>query len=105
MHSLQRNSSEIPLPSPGYSTQKTTLPTLPRSMQSRVYEMVERLSVRVSVCPIIGKQQRRAAGLLLRAVRAADIDRQPRAPSCNGAAARRSAEYAGSVVSTAEGRG
>jgi len=74
-------------------------------MQSRVYETVERLSVRVSVCPIIGKQQRRAAGLLLRAVRAADIDRQPRAPSSNGAAARRSAANAGSVVSTAEGRG
>jgi len=37
-----------------------------------------RLSFRLSVCPIIWPQQRRAAGLLLSAVRAGDIDRQRR---------------------------
>jgi len=40
--------------------------------------------------------------LLLSAVRAGDVDRQRRAPSSNGAAARRSAAHAGSVVFTAE---
>jgi len=48
-----------------------------------------RPSVRLSVCPII--RRRRVAGLLLSAVWAGDIDRQCRAPSSNGAAARRSA--------------
>ena len=33
------------------------------------------LSVRSSVCPVDRQQQRRAAGLLLSAVRAGDIDR------------------------------
>jgi len=59
-----------------------------------------RLSVRLSVCPIIWPQQRRAAGLLLSAVRAGDIDRQRRCS--NGAAARRSAVNAGSVMLAAE---
>ena len=63
-----------------------------------------RPSVRLSVCPIIRPQQRCAAGLLLSTVRAGDIDRQRRAPapSSNGAAARRSAANAGSVMLTAE---
>ena len=39
-----------------------------------------RVSVLPSVCPIIRPQPRRAAGLLLSAVRAGDIDRQRRAP-------------------------
>ena len=47
-----------------------------------------RLSVRQSVCPISRTQQRRAAGLLLSAVRAKDIDRQRRAPGSSSAAAR-----------------
>jgi len=45
------------------------------------------LSVRLSVCPIYRPLQLRAAGLLLGAPRAGDIDRQRRAPSSNGAAA------------------
>jgi len=40
--------------------------------------------------------------LLLSAVRAGDIGRERRAPSSNGAAARRSAANAGSVMLTAE---
>jgi len=51
-------------------------------------------------------QQRRAAGLLLSAVRAKDIDRQRRAPGRSSAAARgrstRSAANAGNVMLTAE---
>ena len=43
-------------------------------MHSRVYETVERPSVCLSVCPMI--RPRRAAGLLLSAVRAGNIDRQ-----------------------------
>jgi len=63
-----------------------------------------RLFVRLSVCPIIWPQQRRAAGLLLSAVRAESIDRQRRAatPLQHGAAARRSAVNAGSVMLAAE---
>jgi len=45
-------------------------------------------SVRQSVCPISQTQQRRAAGLLLSAVRAKDIDRQRRALGSISAAAR-----------------
>ena len=65
-----------------------------------------RPSVCLSVCPIIAPQ-RRAAGLLLSAERAGDIDRQLRATgaSSNGATARRSAADAGSVTLTAEVRG
>jgi len=60
-------------------------------------------SVRPSIGSIDRQQQRRAAGLLLSAVRAGDIDRQRRepAPSSNGATARRSAAYAGIVTLTA----
>jgi len=49
------------------------------------------LSVYLFVYPIDRQQQRRAAGLLLSAVRARDIDQQWRAPepSSNGASARR----------------
>ena len=47
-----------------------------------------RPSVRPSVCPISQTQQRRAAGLLLSAVRAKEIDRQRRAPGSSSAAAR-----------------
>jgi len=47
-------------------------------MLRRVYEKVERpsvgLSVCPSVCPVDRRQQRRAAGLLLNAVRAGDIN-------------------------------
>ena len=50
-----------------------------------------RPSVRQSVCPISRTQQRRAAGLLLSAVRAKDIDRQRRAPGSSSAAARAAA--------------
>ena len=80
-------------------------------------------STRPSVCPVDRKQQRRAGGLLLSAVRAGDIGRQLRARcgkraatcagaqqqrrrstalSSNGAAARRSAANAGSVTLTAD---
>jgi len=48
-------------------------------MRSRIYEAIERPSVCPSVCPIIRPQQRRAAGLLLSAVRTGNIDRQRRA--------------------------
>jgi len=41
---------------------------------------MKRSSVRPSVCAIIRQEQRRAAGLLLSAVRAGDISRQRRAP-------------------------
>jgi len=61
-----------------------------------------RPSVRQSVCPISQTQQRRAAGLLLSAVRAKDIDQRRRATGSNGAAARRSAANAVNVISTAE---
>jgi len=48
-----------------------------------VYEKVERpsvgLSVCPSVCPVDRQQQRRAAGLLLSAVRAGDINDSPAA--------------------------
>jgi len=67
-------------------------------MRIRVRVTVRCPSVRLSVCPIIRPQQRRAAGLLLSAVHAGHIDRQRRAPSSNGAAARRSAANAGSVM-------
>jgi len=50
---------------------------------------MQRSGVRLSVCPIIRPQQRRAtAGLLLSAVQAGDIARQRQAPCSNGAAAR-----------------
>ena len=45
---------------------------------------------------------RRAAGLLLSAVWVGDIDRQRRAPSSSGAAARRSAAIAGTAMLTVE---
>ena len=63
-----------------------------------------RPSVRLSIYPIIPQPLRRAAGLLLSAPRAGNVDRQRRAPapSSNGAAARRSAVNAGSDVLTAE---
>ena len=61
-----------------------TLLTLLAYILSRFYETV---GVRPFVCPAIQPQQRRAAGLLLSAVRAKDIDRQRRAPGSNGAAA------------------
>jgi len=57
-------------------------------MRSRVYKTVRCPSVRQSVCPISQTQQRRAAGLLLSAVRSKDIDRQRRAPGSSSAAAR-----------------
>jgi len=60
------------------------------------------VSVRQSVCPISRAQQRRAAGLLMNAVRAKDIDRQRRAPGSSSAAARRSAANAGNVTLRAE---
>jgi len=64
------------------------------------------LSVYLFVYPIDRQQQRRAAGLLLSAVRTRDIDQQWRAPapSSNGASARRWAANAGSDMLTAEGR-
>ena len=61
-------------------------------MRSRVYKTVRcpsvRLSVSQSVPSVKRTQQRRAAGLLLSAVRAKDIDRQRRAPGSSSAAAR-----------------
>jgi len=54
---------------------------------------MKRSSVRPFVCPIDRQQQRHAAGLLLSAVRAGDLDQQQ---------ARRSATNAGSVTLTAE---
>jgi len=73
--------------------------TLPHSTRSRVFVTIGCPSVRLSVCPIIRRQQRRAAGL-----RAGDIDRQRCAPGTqqHAAAARRSAANAGSAMSTAE---
>jgi len=74
--------------------------TLPLSTRrSRVFVTIGCPSVRLSVCPIIRPQQRRAAGL-----RAGDIDRQRCAPGTqqHAAAARRSAANAGSAMSTAE---
>jgi len=56
------------------------------------------VSVRQSVCPISRTQQWRAAGLLLSAVRAKDIDRQRRATGSSSAAARRSAANAGNAM-------
>jgi len=59
----------------------------PHSMRSGIYVTVERPAVCHSVCPIDRQQQRWPAGLLLSAVRARDIDRQPPAPrtSCRRA--------------------
>jgi len=76
-------------------------------MRSRVPGTVGRpsvwVSVHVSAClSIIRPQPRRAAGLLLGAVRAGDINRLRRGPSSNGAAARRSAANASSVAFTAD---
>jgi len=52
---------------------------------------------------VVRQQERRAAGLLLSASRAGDISReQAPALSSNGAAARRTAANAGSVMLTAE---
>jgi len=61
---------------------------------------MKRSRVRPSVCLIIGPQPRRAAGLLLSAVWAGDIDRQRRPPGAlqqHGVAARRSAANARAV--------
>jgi len=59
--------------------------------------------VRLSVCPIILPQQRRAADLLLSAVWTRNIDEQRRrVPGSNGAAAWRFAAYAGSAMLAAE---
>ena len=58
--------------------------------------------VRPSVRPIVRPQPRRAAGLLLSAVRAETIDRQRRALTSSGAAARRSAANASSVTFRAD---
>ena len=65
---------------------------------------IKRSGVRQSVCRISPTQQRRAAGLLLSAVRAKDIDRQRPAAAAPqpGAAARRSTANAGNVMLTAE---
>ena len=75
-------------------------------MRSRVYKTVRCPSVRQSVCPISQTQQGRAAGLLLSAVRAKDIDRQRGAPGSSSAAARvRSTALSskcGNVMLTAE---
>ena len=55
-------------------------------MRIRVYETFERPSVRPSVCPVDGQQQRRASGLTPSVPRAGDIDRlQAPALSNNGA--------------------
>jgi len=78
-------------------------------------ESMKRSSVRpsacpsacLSVCPVTRPQPRHAAGLLLSAARAGDIDRQrrsPRAPRHSGAAARRSAANASRVTLTADSR-
>jgi len=66
-----------------------------------------RLSIRPSVCPIDRQQQRRAAGLLLSALRPGNTDRQRRTQtlSSNYAAARRLAANVGSVTLTADVRG
>jgi len=65
-----------------------------------------RPSGRLSVRPIIRPQPQRAAGLLLSAVQAGYIDRQRRAPTSSGAAARaaarRSAANASSVTFTVD---
>ena len=60
------------------------------------------LTVCLSVCPS-HHSHAAAAGLLLSAVPAGDIDRQRRAPSSSGATARRSAANADSVMLTTEG--
>jgi len=82
-------------------------------MRSKVYETVERLSVRPSVCLSVCLSHRRAAaaaraaGLLLSAQRAGDSSRRRRAHlqlgclSSNGAVA----ANAGSVMLTTDGRG
>jgi len=64
------------------------------------------LIIRPSVCPIDRQQQRRAAGLLLSAPRAGNIDRQqaPALAATAPHAARRSAANAGIVMLTAKGR-
>ena len=63
-----------------------------------------RPSVRLSIYPIIPQPLRRAAGLLLSAPRAGNVDRQRRAPapSSNGAAARRPTANAGSIMLIAD---
>ena len=71
-------------------------------MRSWVCVTLRRPSVRPSVSPIHPPLQQRAAGLLLSAVRAGDIDRQQWVLSSNGAAARRSEANAGSAMSTGE---
>jgi len=72
---------------PEPSTLTTRLPSH-QCMRSWFYETVERLSVRPSVCPVDQQQQRRAAGLLLSAPRAGNIDRQLRTrPPASGAGA------------------
>jgi len=64
------------------------------------------VSVRQSVCPISQIQQRHAAGLLLSAICAKDINRQHQTPGSSSAAARaaawRSAANVGNVMLTAE---
>jgi len=47
---------------------------------STLYETVERLSVRLSVCPVIATAAEECGGLLLIAVWGGNIDRQQRAP-------------------------
>jgi len=49
-----------------------------------------RPSVRLSVCSIVGQQERRAARLLLSAPPAGDVDRQLRAPAFSVQQRRRS---------------
>ena len=84
-------------------------------MRSRVYKTVVRSSICLSVCPIMRPQSRRAAGLLLSAVRTGNIDQQLRrwARQVLGfhqqrrrstIAARRSAANASSVTFTADVR-
>jgi len=79
-------------------------------MRSRVYKTVLRPSVRLSVCPIYRPLQQRAAGLLLWAPQAGNIDRLLHGASASGAAAfrsilstaaRRSAANVSSVMSPA----
>jgi len=75
-------------------------------MQTRVYETVGRqsvcMSLRPPVCPII-LQQQHAAGLLLSAMRAGDIDGELWAPGAQHGVQQHA--YAGSVTLIAAGRG
>ena len=72
-------------------------------MRSRSHVTAGHPSVRLSVPSVDHSVQQRAAGLLLGAPRAADIESAACAqPSSNGAAARRSAANAGSVAFTAD---